>query len=219
GLARADTDSCRLLSAGAGGIQGTADSLRGVVADSGIAEFCHRSGDRSHLPRATSLVQGIQRYGLRCAADQPVSDCRRLGFGTAGRLSGLRLRYEAQRLGKIVSACQTTLSSRFEILPSMMLSAGLVASAFLIYMACLFAIAFWGDRQTGEFNPRVRVWVYSLSLAVWCTSWTFFGAVGMAAGQIWDFLPIYIGPVILFMLGWRLYARMLAISKQENITS
>src|SRR5690554_7568602 len=41
----------------------------------------------------------------------------------------------------------------------------------------------------------------------------------MAAGQIWDFLPIYIGPVILFMLGWRLIARMLAISKQENITS
>lgn len=101
----------------------------------------------------------------------------------------------------------------------MMLSGGLVASIFLIYMACLFAIAFWGDRQTGEFSPRVRVWVYSLSLAVWCTSWTFFGAVGMAAGQIWDFLPIYIGPVILFMLGWRLYARMLAISKQENITS
>ena len=101
----------------------------------------------------------------------------------------------------------------------MMLSAGLVASAFLIYMACLFAIAFWGDRQTGEFNPRLRVWVYSLSLAVWCTSWTFFGAVGMAAGQIWDFLPIYIGPVILFILGWRLFARMLAVSKQENITS
>src|SRR5690554_3067064 len=101
----------------------------------------------------------------------------------------------------------------------MMLSGGLVASTFLIYMACLFAIAFWGDRQTDEFSPRVQVWVYSLSLAVWCTSWTFFGAVGMAAGQIWDFLPIYIGPVILFMLGWRLYARMLAISKQENITS
>ncbi|WP_185266848.1 hybrid sensor histidine kinase/response regulator [Halopseudomonas xiamenensis] len=101
----------------------------------------------------------------------------------------------------------------------MMLSGGLVASTFLVYMACLFAIAFWGDRQTGEFGPRLRVWVYSLSLAVWCTSWTFFGAVGMAAGQVWDFLPIYIGPMILFILGWRLIARMLAISKQENITS
>src|SRR5690606_36806553 len=81
------------------------------------------------------------------------------------------------------------------------------------------AIAIWGDRQPGEFGPRLRVWVYSLSIAVWCTSWTFFGAVGMAAGQIWDFLPIYIGPIILCFFGWRLIARMLAISKQEKITS
>ncbi|HDZ56221.1 MAG TPA: sensor histidine kinase [Pseudomonas xinjiangensis] len=101
----------------------------------------------------------------------------------------------------------------------MMLSGGLVATIFLLYMALLFAIAFWGDRRSGEFNPRLRVWVYSLSLAVWCTSWTFFGAVGMASGQIWGFLPIYLGPVILFLFGWRLYARMIAISKQENITS
>lgn len=100
-----------------------------------------------------------------------------------------------------------------------MLSGLLVASIFLLYMALLFAIAFWGDRQTREFNPRLRVWVYSLSLAVWCTSWTFFGAVGMASEQLWGFLPIYIGPVILFLFGWRLYARMIAISKQENITS
>src|SRR5690554_3863004 len=101
----------------------------------------------------------------------------------------------------------------------MMLSGGLVASTFLIYIACLFAIAFWGDRQTGEFGPRLRVWVYSLSIAVWCTSWTFFGAVGMAAGQIWDFLPIYIGPIILCFFGWRLIARMLAISEHESVAS
>lgn len=101
----------------------------------------------------------------------------------------------------------------------MMLSGALVAFIFLLYMALLFAIAFWGDRQTNEFNPRLRVWVYSLSLAVWCTSWTFFGAVGMASEQLWGFLPIYIGPVLLFLFGWRLYARMIAISKQENITS
>ena len=101
----------------------------------------------------------------------------------------------------------------------MILSGVLVASTFLLYMALLFAIAFWGDRQPGEFGPRLRVWVYSLSLAVWCTSWTFFGAVGMAADQIWGFVPIYIGPMLLFLFGWRLYARMIAISKQENITS
>ncbi|WP_150300832.1 hybrid sensor histidine kinase/response regulator [Pseudomonas profundi] len=101
----------------------------------------------------------------------------------------------------------------------MMLTGGLVASIFVLYIALLFAIAFWGDRQPGEFNPRVRMWVFGLSLAVWCTSWTFFGAVGMAAGQLWAFLPIYLGPVLLFLFGWRIYARMIAISKQENITS
>ena len=101
----------------------------------------------------------------------------------------------------------------------MMLTGGLVATIFVLYIVLLFVIAFWGDRQPGEFNPRLRMWVFGLSLAVWCTSWTFFGAVGMAAGQLWDFLPIYLGPVILFMFGWRLYARMIAISKQENITS
>lgn len=101
----------------------------------------------------------------------------------------------------------------------MMLPGAVVAFAFLFYMACLFAIAFWGDHQVREFSPRLRVWVFSLSFAVWCSSWTFFGAVGMATGQVWGFLPIFLGPMILFMLGWRLYARMLAISKQENITS
>lgn len=100
-----------------------------------------------------------------------------------------------------------------------MLSGTLVASIFLLYMAVLFAIAFWGDRRPGELGPRLRVWVYSLSLAVWCTSWTFFGAVGMAAQQRWGFISIFVGPILLFLFGWRMYARMIAISKQENITS
>ena len=101
----------------------------------------------------------------------------------------------------------------------MMLSGGLVAFIFLLYMALLFVIAFWGDRNASVLKPRLRVWVYSLSLAVWCTSWTFFGSVGMATDQLWGFLPIYLGPLLLFLFGWRLYARMIAISKQENITS
>ena len=101
----------------------------------------------------------------------------------------------------------------------MMLSGGLVALIFLLYMALLFVIAFWGDRHGSVLKPRLRVWVYSLSLAVWCTSWTFFGSVGMAATQLWAFLPIYLGPLLLFLFGWRLYARMITISKQENITS
>ena len=63
----------------------------------------------------------------------------------------------------------------------MSLSGGLIAFVALAYMATLFTIAFYGDRRRAPLKPRVRAWVFSLSLAVYCTSWTFFGAVGQAA--------------------------------------
>jgi Na+/proline symporter len=76
----------------------------------------------------------------------------------------------------------------------MMLSGGLVALVFLLYMALLFVIAFWGDRNASVLKPRLRVWIYSLSLSVWCTSWTFFGSVGMATNQLWGFCPSILAP-------------------------
>ncbi|MFV0454889.1 MAG: hypothetical protein ACK5NQ_07795, partial [Pseudomonas sp.] len=82
----------------------------------------------------------------------------------------------------------------------MSLSGGLIALVALSYMAVLFAIAFYGDRNRESMSPRIRAWVYSLSLAVYCTSWTFFGAVGQAAEQLWSFLPIYLGPILLLLL-------------------
>lgn len=103
----------------------------------------------------------------------------------------------------------------------MSLSSGLIAAVALAYMAILFAIAFYGDRRqtTGVSRPRLRAWVYSLSLAVYCTSWTFFGAVGQAAGQLWSFVPIYLGPLLLLLFMPQMLAKMILISKQENITS
>ena len=101
----------------------------------------------------------------------------------------------------------------------MTLSSGLIAAVALIYMAILFAIAFYGDRRAAPMPPRVRAWVYSLSLAVYCTSWTFFGAVGQAAEQLWSFLPIYLGPIIILVFAPWVLQKMVMISKQENITS
>ncbi|MFV3415373.1 NahK/ErcS family hybrid sensor histidine kinase/response regulator [Pseudomonas sp. NY15436] len=101
----------------------------------------------------------------------------------------------------------------------MSLSSGLIATVALLYMAVLFAIAFYGDRRRAPLSPRVRAWVYSLSLAVYCTSWTFFGAVGQAADQLWSFLPIYLGPVLLMLFAPWVLQKMIMISKQENITS
>ncbi|WP_448108863.1 hybrid sensor histidine kinase/response regulator [Pseudomonas azerbaijanoccidentalis] len=101
----------------------------------------------------------------------------------------------------------------------MSLSSGLIAAVALAYMAIMFAIAFYGDRRSTPLPPRVRAWVYSLSLAVYCTSWTFFGAVGQAAEQLWSFLPIYLGPILLLIGAPWVLQKMVMISKQENITS
>ncbi|BAN46982.1 PAS domain-containing hybrid sensor histidine kinase/response regulator [Metapseudomonas resinovorans] len=101
----------------------------------------------------------------------------------------------------------------------MSLSSGLIATVAFLYMAILFAIAFYGDRRSAPLSPRMRAWVYSLSLAVYCTSWTFFGAVGQAAGQVWNFLPIYLGPILLLLVAPWVVQKMVLISKQENITS
>lgn len=101
----------------------------------------------------------------------------------------------------------------------MSLSTGLIAVVALAYMAIMFAIAFYGDRRSTPLPPRMRAWVYSLSLAVYCTSWTFFGAVGQAAEQLWSFLPIYLGPILLLLGAPWVLQKMVMISKQENITS
>ncbi|TBU97324.1 hybrid sensor histidine kinase/response regulator [Stutzerimonas kirkiae] len=101
----------------------------------------------------------------------------------------------------------------------MTLSGGLIALVALIYMAILFAIAFYGDRHQAPMPPRIRACIYSLSLAVYCTSWTFFGAVGQAAEQLWSFLPIYLGPILLLLFAPHVIQKMILISKQENITS
>lgn len=101
----------------------------------------------------------------------------------------------------------------------MSLSTGLIASVALAYMVLLFTIAFYGDRRGHAMSPRVRALVYSLSLAVYCTSWTFFGTVGQAAESLWSFLPVYLGPILLLIFAPHVLQKVLAISKQENITS
>ncbi|HLV16988.1 MAG TPA: PAS domain-containing hybrid sensor histidine kinase/response regulator [Pseudomonas sp.] len=101
----------------------------------------------------------------------------------------------------------------------MSLSPGLIASIAFAYLALLFAIAFYGDRRKAPLAPRMRGWIYSMSLAVYCTSWTFFGAVGQSTDQLWAFLPIYLGPILLLMFAPWVVQKMVMISKQENITS
>ncbi|MDN3696423.1 response regulator [Vibrio genomosp. F6] len=94
----------------------------------------------------------------------------------------------------------------------------IVVPVSLAYLGVLFLIAWYGDRQT-KWLARWRPWIYSLSIAVYCTSWTFYGTVGQASNNPWSFLPIYIAPILVFTLGWRLLARLILIAKREHITS
>jgi Na+/proline symporter/nitrogen-specific signal transduction histidine kinase len=92
--------------------------------------------------------------------------------------------------------------------------------AAVAYMALLFAIASYGDRRAAAGRSLINSSaVYALSLAVYCTSWTFYGSVGRAATRGLDFLPIYLGPTLVFCLGWLLLSRIIRVSKAQRITS
>jgi Na+/proline symporter/signal transduction histidine kinase/CheY-like chemotaxis protein len=87
------------------------------------------------------------------------------------------------------------------------------------YVCVLFLIAYWGDKGGRRFIARGRPLIYSLSLAVYCTTWTYYGSVGIASAHGLDFLPIYIGPILVIGFGQRLVARIAALARAQNITS
>lgn len=90
----------------------------------------------------------------------------------------------------------------------------------LAYVAFLFLIAYWGDaRPLYPGRPGLRPWIYSLALAVYCSSWTFYGAVGSAANSPLAYLPIYLGPILLFLFGSGMIERLTRVAKANNITS
>lgn len=94
----------------------------------------------------------------------------------------------------------------------------LVVSLSLIYLGFLFMLAWYGDKNRNWLS-RWRPWIYSLSLAVYCTSWAFFGTIGQASLNPWAFLPVYVGPILVFIFGWRVLAKLIVISKRENVSS
>lgn len=101
-----------------------------------------------------------------------------------------------------------------------MLQSWLVVGIALGYIGFLFAVASYGDRaRSGTRQPFNRSLIYPLSLAVYCTSWTFFGSVGLASKQGYDFLTIYIGPVLMIGLGYPLMLKVVRLAKSQNITS
>jgi Na+/proline symporter/signal transduction histidine kinase/CheY-like chemotaxis protein len=95
-----------------------------------------------------------------------------------------------------------------------------VVALALGYLSILFALAWYADRTVRRRKAgNGRPLIYALSLAVYCTSWTFFGSVGLAASTGYDFIPVYLGPILLFVFGWRLLVRIVRLAKSQNITS
>src|SRR6476661_8209471 len=95
---------------------------------------------------------------------------------------------------------------------------GVIAAAFG-YIGFLFLVASLGDRLSPAQRGRASALIYPLSLAIYCTSWTFFGSVGFASRTSVDFLAIYVGPVLMIAICTPLLRRVIKLAKSQNITS
>ncbi len=101
-----------------------------------------------------------------------------------------------------------------------MVSEWLVAGTAFGYLLLLFAIAYYGDRQRARGKSIIaNPYIYALSLAVYCTAWTFFGSVGKAATSGVTFLTIYLGPTIVAFTWWFGLRKLLHICKENNLTT
>jgi Na+/proline symporter/signal transduction histidine kinase len=101
-----------------------------------------------------------------------------------------------------------------------MLQGWVVLLASFAYLGVLFAIAYYGDKRADAGASIINnPYVYTLSLAVYATSWTFYGSVGRAAVSGIGFLPIYLGPTLTAALWWTVLRKIIRISKANRITS
>src|SRR5450755_287392 len=101
-----------------------------------------------------------------------------------------------------------------------MLQGWVVIAVALAYIGLLFLVASYGDQTRGlGRDGRARLLIYPLSLAIYCTSWTFFGSVGSASRTGYEFLTIYIGPALMIGVFSPLLVRIVRLAKAQNTTS
>ncbi|MCK9388342.1 MAG: sensor histidine kinase [Sulfuritalea sp.] len=101
-----------------------------------------------------------------------------------------------------------------------MLQGWVIVLASFSYLGILFAIAWYADRRADAGRSLIaNPVVYALSLGVYCTTWTFYGSVGRAAASGIGFLPIYLGPTLLFALAGFVLYKMIRVAKTNRITS
>ena len=99
-----------------------------------------------------------------------------------------------------------------------MLSIAVVVGAALLWLGLLFGIALYAERRPGVLARHWRH-VYALSLAVYCTSWTFFGTVTQAARYDWPLPPTFVGTLLLYVLAAGAMLQLVRLARSTNATS
>jgi len=101
-----------------------------------------------------------------------------------------------------------------------MLPEWIILLVSLCYIGLLFAIASYGDMRADSGRSIIsNPYIYTLSIAVYCTAWTFYGSVGRAAVTGVGFLPIYLGPTLMASLWWLVLRKIIRIAKVYRVTS
>ena len=92
----------------------------------------------------------------------------------------------------------------------------LVAIISLAYIGLLFCVAIYGNRNS---NPKWQPYIYSLTLAIFCTSWAYYGVVQQSINTGWLLAPTYFGAILLMTFGWKIMKRIIILAKRENSTT
>jgi Na+/proline symporter/CheY-like chemotaxis protein len=101
-----------------------------------------------------------------------------------------------------------------------LVSGWLLSVLAVLYLAILFGVAFYGERKSiYPQRAALRPYIYSLALGVYCTTWTFFGAVGTATTGGWAYVPIYLGPVLVWLFASRFLEQLVFVARAHNTTS
>nr|MCW1951576.1 sodium:solute symporter [Octadecabacter sp.] len=102
-----------------------------------------------------------------------------------------------------------------------MISFNLLIVVSLVYVAFLFLVAFAAERRAaqGKTSWLRSSTIYTLSLSIYCTAWTFYGAVGYAARSGLEFVTIYLGPTLVMIGWWWLVRKLVRIGRTQRLTS
>ena len=102
-----------------------------------------------------------------------------------------------------------------------MMSFNALIAVALCYVTFLFGVAFWAERRaaSGRAEFLQSPWIYTLSISIYCTGWTFYGAVGYAARSGLEFVTIYLGPTLVMVGWWWILRRLVRIGRAQRITS